>query len=66
MLYPLLHRLEEDGLIESEWRREDSGRKRKYYKIKESGIKELSKIKVQWNTVNSAFEKLWGAKLCLT
>ncbi|HZL13994.1 MAG TPA: PadR family transcriptional regulator, partial [Verrucomicrobiae bacterium] len=31
MLYPVLHRLERDGLIESEWKEADTGRQRKYY-----------------------------------
>ena len=30
MLYPVLHRLERDGLIRSEWKRAETGRERKY------------------------------------
>ena len=33
MLYPVLHRLEEEGLIESEWRDAESGRQRRYYRL---------------------------------
>ena len=32
MLYPVLHRLEREGLIQSEWREAESGRERKYYR----------------------------------
>ena len=67
MLYPLLHRLEEQDLITSEWRQGDAGKKRKYYILKENGRKELESAKIQWIKVNSTFEKLWGENnLCLT
>ena len=32
MLYPVLHRLERQGLIRSRWSKSETGRKRKYYK----------------------------------
>jgi len=35
MLYPVLHRLEDRGLIESTWRVSEEGRRRKYYRLKE-------------------------------
>src|SRR5579871_2603672 len=37
MLYPVLHRLERDGLIESEWKEADTGRERKYYSLNSDG-----------------------------
>ena len=43
MLYPLLHRLGKKGVITSEWRVSDPGRKRKYYQINEEGISALHK-----------------------
>lgn len=36
-LYPILHRLEEDGLIEGAWSREGGGRKRKVYTLTAAG-----------------------------
>ena len=33
MLYPVLHWMEKEELIESEWREGESGRKRKYYRL---------------------------------
>jgi PadR family transcriptional regulator, regulatory protein PadR len=57
MLYPVLHRLEEQQLIESYWNSSEKGRKRKYYSLKESGLKELELQKKQWEMVNSAFSK---------
>jgi len=60
MLYPVLHRLEKQGLIESFWRKSESGRKRKYYQLNLSGKEALSKERKQWGIVNSALGKLWG------
>src|SRR5437773_1807016 len=41
MLYPVLHWMEEKGLIESDWRESDTGRKRKYYHLRKEGRKAL-------------------------
>jgi len=62
MLYPVLHRLEEQELIESYWNSSETGRKRKYYRIKEAGLKELEMQKKQWEMVNSALSKTWKNK----
>ena len=59
MLYPVLHRLEKQGLIDSEWQTSDSGRKRKYYYIKEEGHKALKAEKKQWMAVHLTLTKLW-------
>jgi DNA-binding PadR family transcriptional regulator len=52
MLYPVLHRLEEQGLIEAYWKDSQTGRQRKYYKINEAGLKELDIQKKQWEMVH--------------
>ena len=39
-LYPILHRLEKDGLIEGQW--EEEGRRRKVYGLTEAGRERLS------------------------
>ncbi len=59
MLYPVLHRLEKEKLIESNWRTSEAGRKRKYYSITQSGLKELGEEQRQWNAVNKTVQKLW-------
>lgn len=59
MLYPVLHRLEEQGLIESYWRDSAVGRRRKYYRIKPRGLEELARQKEQWQTVHTALTKIW-------
>src|SRR5580700_10725467 len=53
MLYPVLHRMERDGLIESEWKEADSGRQRKYYFISSSGRNVLKNERQQWLTVHN-------------
>ena len=60
MLYPVLHRMEKEGLIRSQWVKTESGRKRKYYRITEKGLKRLEKERAQWQNVNRVFDKLWG------
>jgi PadR family transcriptional regulator PadR len=67
MLYPVLHRLERDGLINSVWKKSETGRDRKYYRILKSGRKELERQKGDWKSVNEALEGLWGeGKPCST
>lgn len=60
MLYPVLHRLEEQLLIESYWHKSEAGRQRKYYRIKERGLVELEQQKKQWEVVHAALTKSWG------
>ena len=66
MLYPVLHRLEEQKLIQSKWRESETGRKRKYYKIKKEGTKALKEQQNQWNVVYSTLRQLWENEPCLT
>jgi DNA-binding PadR family transcriptional regulator len=61
MLYPVLHRLEREELIESYW--DDSeGRKRKYYRLKRDGRKALREEQEQWSAVHAALASLWEPK----
>ncbi|MDI9459508.1 MAG: PadR family transcriptional regulator [Limnochordia bacterium] len=53
MLYPVLHRLEKNGLVESYWRKSEAGRRRKYYRLKEAGEVELENHRKQWELVYS-------------
>lgn len=59
MLYPVLHRLEEQGLVESYWHKAETGRQRKYYRIKPRGMEELETQKKQWEVVVAALAKTW-------
>jgi PadR family transcriptional regulator PadR len=62
MLYPVLHWMEKEQLIESEWREADTGRKRKYYRLRKEGRKALQKEQQQWMTVHETLSKLWKTK----
>ena len=59
MLYPVLHWMEKEDLIESEWREGETGRKRKYYRLRKEGRKALQVEKQQWMTVHETLTKLW-------
>jgi PadR family transcriptional regulator, regulatory protein PadR len=60
MLYPVLHRLEKAGLIESRWETAETGRKRKYYRVTEAGREQLAEERRQWRTVDGALRKIWS------
>ena len=53
-IYPWLHRLEEDGLISSQWRESTSGRRRKYYSLTRRGASELATKVDEWQTLTKA------------
>jgi DNA-binding PadR family transcriptional regulator len=59
LLYPLLHRLERLGHIESSWREAATGRRRKYYEITEQGRAELADHHRQWAAVVNALRSTW-------
>lgn len=61
LLYPLLHRLERLGYVESTWRRPAGGRRRKYYRITDHGKAELASQQAQWTTVVDALRGIWRA-----
>lgn len=61
MLYPVLHRLERSGLVESRWEKAESGRKRKYYRVTKTGREQLAEERRQWRTVDEALRKIWSA-----
>jgi DNA-binding PadR family transcriptional regulator len=60
MLYPVLHRMERNGLIKSRWVKIENGRKRKYYSLKQNGKKALKMHSQQWTAVNSVLTGLLG------
>jgi PadR family transcriptional regulator, regulatory protein PadR len=59
MLYPVLHWMEKEGMIESEWRVVESSRKRKYYRLESRGRTALEEEKRQWLAVHETLAKLW-------
>jgi len=60
MLYPVLHRLERRGFIQSSWDTKDTGRKRKYYRILDKGMKHLQHSLQEWKSANAAILSVQG------
>ena len=60
MLYPVLHRLEAEGLVRAIWKETDSGRRRKYYRLSAAGRQSLAVHREQWNSVHRTLAHLWG------
>ena len=59
MLYPVLHRLESIGYINSYWDEAENGRKRKYYHINPAGKEAYKTLLHQWAVVQKALEVLF-------
>lgn len=59
MLYPVLHRMENEGWIVSRWGQSETGRKRKYYSLQREGKKALEGQRAQWVAVSGVFKQLW-------
>ena len=62
-LYPILHRMEHDGWVESYWEPSESGPDRKYYRITEQGKLALVSVQQQWKDVNAIWAELWGPEV---
>src|SRR5687768_15124989 len=50
-LYPALHRLEQAGLLEAEWRASDNKRRARYYSLTRKGRRQLAEEQRQWERV---------------
>ncbi len=61
MLYPVLHRLEKAGLVESHWEKADTGRRRKYYRVTAAGREQLAEERRQWQTVDETLQRIWSS-----
>lgn len=56
-LYPILHALEKEKYLISYWEEHD-GRKRKYYHITKSGLKQLEAKKEEWKRYSTSVDKV--------
>ena len=56
-LYPLLRRLESQGLLVSEWREEDKRNKR-FYRLSKDGARILKQLLEEWNGLNSSLKRI--------
>ena len=65
--HPLvLHKLENEGVLESFWQDMKKGPARKYYQLTEKGAKRLEIEKAQWFKVHEALTSLWGPQSTLS
>lgn len=60
MLYPLLHRLERLGHVESSWGASPAGRPRKHYRLSDSGRAAFAEQHLQWRVVSRALQQVWS------
>ncbi len=58
-LYPALHTLERDGMVQSHTELEN-GRTRRYYQLTDKGTKHLEKSKLEWQKMSSAISGVLG------
>jgi PadR family transcriptional regulator PadR len=56
-LYPLLRRLETQGLLTSQWREEDKRNKR-FYRLSPQGETTLALLLTEWNAINDSLHKI--------
>lgn len=58
-LYPLLRRLETQGLLTSEWREEDKRNKR-FYRLSPAGEATLTQLLAEWRGLNASLDNILG------
>jgi len=63
MLYPLLQRMEKEGLVKSKWKITGNKRLRKYYRLTEKGLKEQEQETAQWSMINDIFGRVLNPAL---
>ncbi len=58
-LYPLIRRLEKQGLLQSEWR-EEAKRKKRFYQLSVSGAEVYRQLLTQWQELNTSLQRITG------
>ncbi|RIX60172.1 PadR family transcriptional regulator [Paenibacillus nanensis] len=58
-LYPILHTLESEKLVEAYWH-EEGGRRRKYYRITENGRRQLEEKHKEWALFRTTVDRVIG------
>lgn len=56
-LYPLLRRLETQGLLSSVWREEEKRNKR-FYKLSPSGVEVFERLRAEWQGLNESLNRV--------
>jgi transcriptional regulator len=60
-LYPALYRMEERGLIKSEWGLSDNNRRARFYKLTRAGQRKLEAERANWNRISKAVTRILQA-----
>ena len=58
LLYPALHQLKKEGLVESEWRYSDRGPRRRYYSLTRKGRREAERLRERWSVFSGAVNRV--------
>jgi PadR family transcriptional regulator, regulatory protein PadR len=61
-LYPALHRLEEQGWIDSTWGVSDNNREAKFYRLTRTGLRQLQRETAQWARMSAAVGRVLSAE----
>jgi len=57
-LYPALHKLEQQGWIEAEWKTSETNRRAKYYSLTRAGCKALTQESANWERLSGAISAI--------
>jgi DNA-binding PadR family transcriptional regulator len=60
-LYPALYRMEQKGLIESEWGVSDNNRQARFYKLTRKGRREMQAEAASWDRLSAAVSRVLRA-----
>jgi len=61
-LYPALHKLEQEGWIEAEWKASENNRKAKFYSLTRVGRKRLETETANWDRLSAAISRVLRMK----
>ncbi|HKN62586.1 MAG TPA: PadR family transcriptional regulator [Candidatus Acidoferrales bacterium] len=61
-LYPALHRLEHQGLLDTEWGTSENNRRAKFYRLTTAGRRRLREETESWNRISTAIRSALSAK----
>ena len=61
-LYPALHKLEQEGWIQSEWRQTANNRRAKFYSLTKLGQKQLAREEAEWERLSTAINHVIALK----
>jgi PadR family transcriptional regulator PadR len=59
-LYPALHRLEQKGWLQAEWKQSETGREAKFYSLTRVGRRQLAVERASWDRLTSAVQMIFA------